>query len=295
MAGFGWKTNADMKHAARRCWSHISARPEVFAGLVALTLALGMTACSSDSKPVAVRKDSQLSQTRVSATNVSAPAENKTFEGTGTPVRTRGRATRSVAKKRPETMPFRDSNYGLAFRYPWQYSLRTHAEVQGESTGPAMKFVQPGGVRVAEVEVPSSYYPNSDLQSALFSVSLHRKMTAEDCGQFAAETKSEKGGPENNSDNAGSPSKALVGGMEAVELDEVSGLADTSYYHVFDHGACYEFALSLTTSEAADVMPVNHDKVFDRLGKMLDTVEIESQQTPEETTASSTAAMNQNH
>jgi hypothetical protein len=276
-----------------RAWLYISTRPEVFAGLLAITLALGMTACSSESKPTAVHQASGASQNSIQPVNVSAPATIKGLEGTGTPLTSKPRPSRALAKKRPETMPFRDSNYGVAFRYPWQYTLKTHGELRGDDASPpAMKFVQPGGVRVAAVEVPSSYFPNTDLDSALFTVSLHRKMTAGECGQFAA---SDKGQPEQDAKSGGKsaqaenaePSKALVSGMEAFEMDEVSGQSDASYYHVFQNGACYEFALALTTSESDDVMPVNHDKVFDRLSRVLDTVELEGDATPEVTTASS--------
>ena len=265
----------------RRAWLYISARPEVFAGLLAITLALGMTACSSESKPTAVRQGSGASQASLSPVNVSAPATTQVLEGTGTPLTSKPRSSRAVAKKRPETMPFRDSNYGVAFRYPWQYTLKAHGELRGDDASvPAMKFVQPGGVRVAAVEVPSSYFPNTDLDSAMFTVSLHRKMSAEECGQFAAEDTRQAEKP-------ASPAKVLVGGMEALEMDEVSGLSDTAYYHVVQNGACYEFALALTTSESDDVMPVNHGKVFDRLSRILDTVELEGDATPEVTTASS--------
>jgi len=282
----------------RRAWLYISARPEVFAGLLAITLALGMTACSSESKPTAVRQGSGASQASLSPVNVSAPATTKVLEGTGTPLTSKPRSSRALAKKRPETMPFRDSNYGVAFRYPWQYTLKAHGELRGDDASvPAMKFVQPGGVRVAAVEVPSSYFPNTDLDSAMFTVSLHRKMSAEECGQFAAEdTRQEQGAKAGeasaqaapaNAEKPASPAKVLVGGMEALEMDEVSGLSDTAYYHVVQNGACYEFALALTTSESDDVMPVNHDKVFDRLSRILDTVELEGDATPEVTTASS--------
>jgi hypothetical protein len=288
----------------RRAWLFVGGWPEVFAGLLAITLALSMTACSSESKPTAVREGSGASQTSIQPVNVSAPATTKVLEGTGTPLTSKPRSSRALAKKRPETMPFRDSNYGVAFRYPWQYTLKTHGELRGDDAGaPAMKFVQPGGVRVAAVEVPSSYFPNTDLDSAMFTVSLHRKMSAEECGQFAAEKKSEveqgaklgeasaQAAPP-KAEKTAPPAKVLVGGMEALEMAEVSGQSDAAYYHVFQNGACYEFALALTTSESDDVMPVNHDKVFDRLSRILDTVELEGEATPEVTTASSANGTN---
>jgi hypothetical protein len=292
------------KHAGsgsvvRHAWFYISTRPEVFAGLLAITVALGMTACSSESKPAAVRQARGASQASLQPVNVSAPVAAKASEGTGAPLTSKPRSSRAVAKKRPETMPFHDSNYGVAFRYPWQYTLRTHGELRAEGTSaPAMKFVQPGGVRVAAVEVPSSYFPDSDLESAVFTVSLHRKMSAEQCGQFAApeisqqEPRNKSGEAPATAEKSGTPAKVLVGGMEALEMDEVSGQSDAAYYHVFQNGACYEFALRLTTSDADELMPVNHDKVFERLSRMLDTVELEADATQQVTTASSANGTN---
>src|SRR5204863_4623446 len=148
-----------------------------------------------------------------------------------------------------------------------------------------------------------SYFPNTDLDSAMFTVNLHRKMSAGECGQFAAKEKSqvEQGAKVGEAsaqaapakaEETFSPAKVLVGGMEAFEMDEAFGQSDTAYYHVFQNGACYEFALALTTSESDDVMPVNHDKVFDRLSRILDTVELDGEATPEVTTASSANGTN---
>ena len=48
-----------------------------------------------------------------------------------------------------------------------------------------MDFVQPGGVALAAVAVPESAYPNSDLASAFFNVSVNKALTAEQCGEFS--------------------------------------------------------------------------------------------------------------
>ena len=48
-----------------------------------------------------------------------------------------------------------------------------------------MNFVQPGGVALAAVAVPESAYPNSDLASAFFNVSVNKALSAEQCGEFS--------------------------------------------------------------------------------------------------------------
>ena len=72
----------------------------------------------------------------------------------------------------------------------------------------------------------------------------------------------------------------MLGDMELRGTEAVTGegtrQSDSKYFHVFQNGACYEFALNVTTVASADgiVKHVDRDKVFDRLEKILATVKI---------------------
>jgi hypothetical protein len=89
-------------------------------------------------------------------------------------------------------------------------------------------------------------------------------------------------------------SKLLLGDMELRATEAVSGegtrQSDSKYFHVFQNGACYEFALNVTTvaSEEGVMKHVDRDKVFDRLAKILATVKISPLAAPEVTAAAPT-------
>jgi hypothetical protein len=74
--------------------------------------------------------------------------------------------------------------------------------------------------------------------------------------------------------------RLLIGDMELRATEAVSGegtrQSDSKYFHVYQNGACYEFALNVTTdaSEEGLVKHVDRDKVFNRLEQILATVKI---------------------
>ena len=75
-------------------------------------------------------------------------------------------------------------------------------------------------------------------------------------------------------------SKLMLGDLELRATEAVAGegtrQSDAKYFHVFQNGACYEFALNVTTVASQDglIKHVDRDKVFDRLQKILATVKI---------------------
>jgi len=76
-------------------------------------------------------------------------------------------------------------------------------------------------------------------------------------------------------------SKLMIGDLELRATEAVSGegtrQSDAKYFHVYQNGACYEFAVNVTTMASEDglIKHVDRDKVFDRLEKILATVKIE--------------------
>ena len=75
-------------------------------------------------------------------------------------------------------------------------------------------------------------------------------------------------------------SKLLLGDLELRATEAVSGegsrQSDSKYFHVFQNGSCYEFALNVTTDKSAEGVTkhVDRDKVFSRLEQILSTVKI---------------------
>jgi hypothetical protein len=183
-------------------------------------------------------------------------------------------AAKKVVRKRPSNLTYKDQTYGVSFRYPWTYGLKNGDRLDSA----AVDFVQPGGVKAVAVEVPKGFYPDTDLASAYFLVNVNQGLTEAECGQFAAPQAA------SSDQSVAQPAKVALGGLEMQEVENISGedtkQDDTKYYHLFQNGNCYEFALSLSTEAVGDdetVRPVEREKVFRRLETILATVKIEPQ------------------
>jgi hypothetical protein len=256
--------------------------------------------CSKD-QPKPVSSNTQIPVTQTFTPAAPAPvmqAENKP-------------APKKVVHKKPATVNYTDKESGVTFEYPRRYAIETGSAATDllESSPIPMNFVQPGGVALAAVELPESSYVNTDFSSAFFDVSLHRNLTADQCTEFAvpqpkvveskpaeaqtaeiktAEIKTvEAPATEVKSDSAQSStapdqsrSKLLLGDLELRATEAVSGegtrQSDSKYFHVFQNGSCYEFAVNVTTVASADglIKHVDRDRVFNSLEKILATVKI---------------------
>lgn len=76
-------------------------------------------------------------------------------------------------------------------------------------------------------------------------------------------------------------SKLMIGDLELRAAEAVSGegtrQSDAKYFHIFQNGSCYEFAVNVTTVASTDglIKHVDRDKVFSRLEQILSTVKID--------------------
>jgi hypothetical protein len=204
---------------------------------------------------------------------------------------------KKVVRKAPVTVTYEDKTSGVSFQYPRKYSLETGdaANQLVSSDAVPMDFVQPGGVAIAAVTLPTSVYPNGDLAAAFFDVSVNKTLTAEQCGKFSDAKPATPVDPEAPASAAVQPSRLMIGDMELQSSETLASQGTreeaSKYYHVFENGACYEFALKVATtgSETEGGKPVDTKEVFQRLEKILATVKINPMATPE-TTASTPAA-----
>jgi hypothetical protein len=254
----------------------------IFAALlIACSLAVG---CSSE-KPKPVSTTSQSPITLPVTTPPSPSPAAPVLQAAAKPPH------KKVVRKAPATVTYTDKTFGVSFEYPRKYGLETGdaaSELVSSSSTP-MDFVQPGGIALAAVTLPESTYANSDMASAFFNVSVNKTLTADQCSEFSV--------PQPNPTAPADPavqakaqvttppiSKLMVGDME-LQSAETSAMQDSreevsKYYHVFENGACYEFALKIATiktdtaSEAATTKHVDRDEVFQRLEKILATVKM---------------------
>ena len=255
--------------------------------------------CSSD-KPKPVGSNSQIPVTQPQPQMQPMPEPVAQAESKPAP-------RKPVVHKKPATVNYTDKTYGVTFEYPRRYAIETgDAATELVMSNPVpMNFVQPGGVALAAVELPETGFVNTDFSSAFFNVSVHKNLTADQCSEFAVpqpkvEAKSETTAPSTEvskqdaapkSDTQSTSStqsksvtepanKLMLGDMELRGTEAVSGegtrQSDSKYFHVYQNGACYEFALNVTTDASAEglVKHVDRDKVFTRLEQILSTVKI---------------------
>ena len=200
---------------------------------------------------------------------------------------------KKVVRRRPATVTYADKTYGVSFDYPRKYAIETgNAATELIAASPIpMNFVQPGGTALAAVELPETSFPSTDFSSAFFNVSVNKALTAEQCEVFSVPQPTASG-------SASTPqsTKLMVGDMELYGAEAVTGdgprQSDSKYFHIFQNGACYEFALNVTTNASeieAGMKHVDRDRVFDRLAKILATVRISEVAAPEVTASAPVA------
>jgi hypothetical protein len=245
--------------------------------LVSGVLLLGTNGCSKGTKNSAATNLSPSSENQNPTTQgptLAAPASTSKAAESKPPVR------KKSAKRRASTVTYKDPTYGVSFRYPKNYILKTgdepHLDLAG--LGPVqMNFVQPGGTTLAAVEMPRDAYPGADISSAFFSVNVNSNLTSMECSQFGSTDESDPVEPL-------SASKVKVGAFEFDETEDTLKQSDAKYYHVFQDGTCYEFGLGMGTPQDGGMGAVTeaaYEHVFDKLEKILTTVKIQPGVVPE--------------
>ena len=142
---------------------------------------------------------------------------------------------------------------------------------------------------VSSTPVSSTEVAKQDSTSAPKSDSTSTSTTAV---STADSTSIAKSSPVPSTDS--SNSKLMLGDLELRATEAVSGegtrQSDSKYFHVFQNGSCYEFALNVTTVASEDGLTkhVDRDKVFNRLEQILATVKINPVQAPEVATETPT-------
>jgi len=256
--------------------------------------------CSSD-KPKPASSNNQIPVTQPQPATAATPITAPVAEAAAKP------APKKIVHRKPETVNYTDKTYGVTFEYPRRYAIETgNAATELLAANPiAMNFVQPGGVALAAVELPETGFANTDFSSAFFNVSVHKSLTPDQCTEFAvpqpktapqasttesATTVTPVSSTETpTSETPSSGSKLILGDLELRATEAVTGegtrQSDSKYFHVFQNGACYEFAINVTTvaSEDGVMKHVDRDKVFNRLEKILATVKINPVAAPEVT------------
>ena len=201
-------------------------------------------------------------------------------------------------RKVPATVTYANESTGVSFQYPRKYSLKTGEDAAKlvSSDAVPMNFVQPGGIALAAVAVPESAYPKSDLTAAFFNVSVNKTLTADQCSQFLGSQEKPASPEAALVQAAPQQSKPMIGDMELQSVETLttdgSREQESKYYHVFENGGCYEFAIKVATGVETDEggKHVDRGEIFKRLEKILATVKINPVTAPEVTASTPTSA-----
>jgi hypothetical protein len=265
-----------------------------------------IASCSRKSTPVAIQPPIQ-PEAPVSAPSITDAA----LAATPAPAAPGKAKTR---KRRPATVSYVNPEYGISFRFPRAYGLKSGdaAQLSWGDLGPfQMDFVHPGGVTLAGVQLPADSYPGTDFNSGFLNLSVNPRMTAEACTQFAfpegKTSSSDSAEATDSKDATGRESKVAdkttetatkvkIGAVEFTEVEssttEAMKQTDAKYYHAFNNGACYEFALGIGTKSDGNVegiTPVDRQAVFGKLEKILATVKLQPAAIPEAETSAPSA------
>jgi len=281
-----------------------------FGALVVFAAVIAIGSCSrGNNKPAVV------AQTTQPSAPISSPIAQATVP---VPVQEPVKAKPSKAKsmrRRPATLSYVNREYGVSFSFPRQYMLKSgdQAQLSWGDLGPfLMDFVHPGGVTLAAVELPGNSYPGTDFKSAFVNISVNPGMTSEACTQFAfpepkagvqPSSNDTTGNDTTGKDTTGkdatgkhTTTRVKIGAIEFSEVENSTAATmkqtDAKYYHAFNNGACYEFALGIGTESDGSVegiAPVDRQVVFGKLEKILATVKLRPAAVPETATPTPSA------
>ncbi len=191
-------------------------------------------------------------------------------------------------QKRETSRRFDDDAYGVSFDFPKNYDLH-EGDLPDMDRGLGylgkipMEFSDPGGVRLATVEVPRGAHPGTDFVNAFFTVSVFPNVTEAQCAEFGSVE--------------GDTTPWLtrkIGGVEfhgrnesaAASMHQYSG----TYLHGYAEGSCYEIGYGIATAGygAMDgIKKVNNQAVLQKLERILDSVSINAPYSEDTATPSS--------
>ncbi|HEY3769610.1 MAG TPA: hypothetical protein VGN44_13120 [Candidatus Angelobacter sp.] len=244
--------------------------------VLALMVVLDINGCSK-----AGNKNAQVSP---SSQNVSGPNSASPAAATGQPAEQLEKKVEAVIEKkktikRASTATYKNSIYGISFRYPKTYTMLTPEKDNKDSAWPdpvAMNFAEPGGETLTTLVLPGTR------ASSYFKTSVNKGLTAEQCSKFATvpePAEASTNPPVDADDDSIVPVKTNVLGVEFAKAENFTGQTEARYYHHFENGACYEFALGVEDAPGT-TKPMDHLQVFDKLERIMTTVKIKSDPVP---------------
>jgi hypothetical protein len=242
--------------------------------VLALMVVLDFNGCSKSNN-----KNAQTQPASQSVQNPSTPAVAQSQPVDQLEKKVEAVIEKKKAIKHASTATYKNSTYGISFRYPKTYTMLTPEKDSKESAWPdpvAMNFTEPGGETLTTLVLPGTR------ASSYFKASVNKGVTAEQCSKFATTpepTETSTNPPVDAEDDSIVPVKTNILGVEFAKAESVTEQSEARYYHHFENGACYEFALGVADAPGT-TKPVDHLQVFDKLERIMTTVKIKSDPVP---------------
>jgi hypothetical protein len=244
----------------------------LFGALVIICLTSGAVLLTTQGCSRATDKTATSTSLGTSSTTAAVPSGPVTTAPATQPVEAKKKA------KRPAIVTYKDTRSGLSFQYPRKYTIKTGNSAKEElaGLGPVpMNFSEAGGKTLATIEVNDTFYPGTDLKTAFVNVSVNPAISMEKCSEFAVPVHVEGGIVPASNVTVGENQFMFVEDFDELNADEPIA----RYYHTYENGTCYEFALGIATDGNAakeEVRPIDRDAVFEKLTKIVASAQIES-------------------
>jgi hypothetical protein len=269
-----YEANAIQSGSTRRARVIGGAATAAATAVMALAFLLDFNGCSgSKSKNVPVNSTTQ-SQSAGNPVASSQPSSESKLENKVEAV-----IEKKKTIKRASIATYTNSTYGVSFRYPKTYTMLTPEKDSKETAWPdpvAMNFTEAGGQTLTTLVLPGTR------ASSYFKASVIKNVSADQCSKFAStpeQSEVSTNPPVDASDDSILPVKANILGVEFAKTENVTEQSEARYYHHFENGACYEFALGVADAPGT-TKPMDHLQVFDRLERIMTTVKMKSEPAP---------------
>jgi len=229
--------------------------------LGSLVVIMACVACSHDSKPAISSSQPNSPAVRPAVLQPVAQTVPEPM-----PVSTSKESSSPVKPPSSKLLQYRSRDYGVLFLYPWQYSFINARRIADEASLQPRSDGHDGQFTLARVDVPKGFFPDSDLESGYFTVSLNQSLSEQEC-------QSTLGGKD------GQVQTETVNGTDFRWIETETGGhgsgAVLRNYVAFAGGTCYEVEMGVKTrNDQGLVREVNADQVLRRLHRVLKTVKI---------------------
>jgi hypothetical protein len=164
---------------------------------------------------------------------------------------------------------------------PASTAVTPSVQASSEPPAPVQNASAAGTQRQAASDAPKADVKAEETASSSETNTSEAKTSETKTPEAKTATPAENSSPASTTPAVAPAPKVMLSDMEMRKTEAVSGegnqQSDTKYFHVYQNGACYEFALNVTTvatQNDGEMKHVDRDKVFNRLRGILATVKI---------------------